>query len=54
MAENKPPVATPSIPSGKNTKVFASTTLGGYPPSKSVEEIEKVNRVKNAPNSAST
>jgi hypothetical protein len=52
MADNvKPTYAKSSVKSGLENDEYASKILGGTPPKKSVEEIEKVNTPKNAPNS---
>lgn len=44
------PKATSDIKSGVTNKNFVPT-LGGNPPKKSVEEIDKVNKPKTAPGS---
>lgn len=43
--------AKASVKSGVDFKEFGSTTLGGIPPRKDVEAIDKVNTPKDAPRS---
>lgn len=48
MADNVAPTyAKSDVKSGVENEQYASKTLGGIPEKKSVEEIEKVNTVKN-------
>lgn len=52
MADNvKPTYAKSDVKSGVENEAYASKTLGGIPDKKSVDEIEKVNTVKNVADS---
>ncbi len=53
MADNvKPTFAKADVKSGLTNEAYAEKVLDGTPPKKSVEEIERVNTVHKAPNSA--
>lgn len=53
MADNvKPTFAKSEVKSGVVNETYASKVLGGEPPKKDVEAIDKENRVKKAPNTA--
>lgn len=53
MADNvKPTYAKSDVKSGLENEKYAEKVLDGIPPKKDVEEIEKVNTVHKAPNTA--
>jgi len=52
MEKIAPTKAKSSVDSGVDNRNFIQKVLGGNPPTKNVEEIEKVNRPKKAPGSA--
>ncbi len=53
MADNvKPTFPKADVKSGLTNEAYAEKVLNGTPPKKSVDEIEKVNTVHSAPNTA--
>lgn len=51
METKKIAKATSDVKSGNENKKFATSVLGGYPPTKGVEQISKENSPKKAPGS---